>query len=389
MKHRGMKSLGLALLLLSAPTIFAQNKDAMVSSIVQEANANSQLEKYAFELVDMIGPRLVGSPQMQQAHDWVVKNYNALGAQARNEPYGEWRSWERGTSQVTMTYPRIKSLEGTQLAFSPMTKEKGIEAEVVAMPLFSSQSDFQSWLKTVKGKIVLIGMNPLSGRSDANWKESASPKGYEKYQTLKNDQLKKWETSMSYTGSTRRTIPLALENAGAVGVIDSYWTELPGITRIFDAKSKQIPVFNVGLEDYGLLYRMAEHGVKPRVSLQGNSKELGTSKTYNSIAEIKGKEKPDEYVVLSAHLDSWDGASGATDNATGVITMMEAVRILRKVYPENKRTILVGNWGSEEQGLNGSSAFVEDHPEIAKNIQVVWNQDNGTGRIVRIGGEWF
>jgi len=164
---------------------------------------------------------------MQQAHDWVVKNYNALGAQARNEPYGEWRSWERGTSQVTMTYPRIKSLEGTQLAFSPMTKEKGIEAEVVAMPLFSSQSDFQSWLKTVKGKIVLIGMNPLSGRSDANWKESASPKGYEKYQTLKNDQLKKWEGSMSYTGSTRRTLPLALENAGAVGVIDSYWTELP------------------------------------------------------------------------------------------------------------------------------------------------------------------
>lgn len=389
MKHRGMKSLALALLLLSAPTIFAQNKDAMVSSIVQEANANSQLEKYAFELVDMIGPRLVGSPQMQQAHDWVVKNYNALGAQARNEPYGEWRSWERGTSQVTMTYPRIKSLEGTQLAFSPMTKEKGIEAEVVAMPLFSSQSDFQSWLKTIKGKIVLIGMNPLSGRSDANWKESASPKGYEKYQTLKSDQLKKWEGSMSYTGNTRRTLPLALENAGAVGVIDSYWTELPGITRIFDAKSKQIPVFNVGLEDYGLLYRMAEHGVKPRVLLQGNSKELGTSKTYNSIAEIKGKEKPNEYVVLSAHLDSWDGASGATDNATGVITMMEAVRILRKVYPENKRTILVGNWGSEEQGLNGSSAFVEDHPEIAKNIQVVWNQDNGTGRIVRIGGSGF
>ncbi|WP_286884205.1 MULTISPECIES: M20/M25/M40 family metallo-hydrolase [Sphingobacterium] len=389
MKQRGMKSLGLALLFLSTPAIFAQNKEAMVSSIVQEANANSQLEKYAFELVDMIGPRLVGSPQMQQAHDWVVKNYNALGAQARNEPYGEWRSWERGTSQVTMTYPRIKSLEGTQLAFSPVTKEKGVEAEVVVMPLFSSPSDFQSWLKTVKGKIVLIGMNPLSGRSDANWKESASPKGYEKYQALKNDQLKKWESSMSYTGSTRRTLPLALENAGAVGAIDSYWTELPGITRIFDAKSKQIPVFNVGLEDYGLLYRMAEHGVKPRVSLQGNSKELGISKTYNSIAEIKGKEKPGEYVVLSAHLDSWDGASGATDNATGVITMMEAVRILRKVYPDNKRTILVGNWGSEEQGLNGSSAFVEDHPEIAKNIQVVWNQDNGTGRIVRIGGSGF
>lgn len=388
-KQRNLKSFGLAFLLLSNTVIFAQNKDAVVAAIVQEAQTNSQLENYAFELVDMIGPRLVGSPQMQQAHDWVVKQYTALGADARNEPYGEWRSWERGTSQVTMTYPRIKSLEGTQLAFSPMTKEKGVEAEVIAMPLFGSQSDFQSWLNSVKGKIVLIGMNPISGRSDGNWKESASAKAYERYQTLKNEQLKQWELSMSYTGSTRRTLPIALEAAGAIAVIDSYWTELPGITRIFDAKSKQIPVFNLALEDYSLLYRMAERGVKPRILLQGKSKELGTVKTYNSIAEIKGKEKTNEYVVLSAHLDSWDGASGATDNATGVITMMEAVRILRKVYPDNKRTILVGNWGSEEQGLNGSSAFVEDHPDIAKNIQVVWNQDNGTGRIVRIAGSGF
>lgn len=388
-KQRNLKLIGVALLLFSSPIIVAQSKEAVVAAIVQEANANSQLENYAFELVDMIGPRLVGSPQMQQAHDWVVRQYTALGAHARNEAYGEWRSWERGTSQATMTFPRLKSLEGTQLAFSPMTKEKGVEAEVIAMPIFHSQPDYQAWLQTVKGKIVLIGMNPISGRSDANWKESASPKSYEKYQSLKTRQLSAWEQSMAYTGNTRRTLPLALEAAGAVGVIDSYWTELPGITRVFDAKSRQIPVFNIALEDYGLLYRMAERGVKPRVLLQGKSKELGIAKTYNSIAEIKGKGRPDEYVVLSAHLDSWDGASGATDNATGVITMMEAVRILRKVYPDNKRTILVGNWGSEEQGLNGSSAFVEDHPEIARNIQVVWNQDNGTGRIVRIGGSGF
>lgn len=388
-KQRNLKLIGVALLLFSSPIIVAQSKEAVVAAIVQEANANSQLENYAFELVDMIGPRLVGSPQVQQAHDWVVRQYTALGAHARNEAYGEWRSWERGTSQATMTFPRLKSLEGTQLAFSPMTKEKGVEAEVIAMPIFHSQPDYQAWLQTVKGKIVLIGMNPISGRSDANWKESASPKSYEKYQSLKTRQLSAWEQSMAYTGNTRRTLPLALEAAGAVGVIDSYWTELPGITRVFDAKSRQIPVFNIALEDYGLLYRMAERGVKPRVLLQGKSKELGVAKTYNSIAEIKGKGKPDEYVVLSAHLDSWDGASGATDNATGVITMMEAVRILRKVYPDNKRTILVGNWGSEEQGLNGSSAFVEDHPEIARNIQVVWNQDNGTGRIVRIGGSGF
>ncbi|MBS1566562.1 MAG: M20/M25/M40 family metallo-hydrolase, partial [Bacteroidetes bacterium] len=86
---------------------------------------------------------------------------------------------------------------------------------------------------------------------------------------------------------------------------------------------------------------------------------------------------------------SWDGASGATDNGTGTLTMMEAMRILKKIYPHPKRTILVGHWASEEQGLNGSRAFVEDHPEIVKNIQAVFNQDNGTGRVTKLAGQGF
>ena len=93
--------------------------------------------------------------------------------------------------------------------------------------------------------------------------------------------------------------------------------------------------------------------------------------------------------MLSAHFDSWDGAGGATDNATGTLVMMEAMRILKKFYPNPKRTILVGHWGSEEQGLNGSRAFVEDHPEIVQNLQALFNQDNGTGRVVDLSGQGF
>ncbi len=93
--------------------------------------------------------------------------------------------------------------------------------------------------------------------------------------------------------------------------------------------------------------------------------------------------------MLSAHFDSWDGGTGATDNGTGTLVMMEAMRILKLVYPNPKRTILVGHWGSEEQGLNGSRAFVEDHPEIIPNIQALFNQDNGTGRVVNISGQGF
>ena len=106
------------------------------------------------------------------------------------------------------------------------------------------------------------------------------------------------------------------------------------------------------------------------------------------IAEIKGSEKPDEYVVLSAHFDSWDGASGATDNGTGTVMMLEAMRILKQAYPNPKRTILVGHWGGEEQGLIGSRAFAEDHPEIVQGCRRLFNQDNGTGRVADIRDAW-
>src|SRR5699024_10261396 len=132
-----------------------------------------------------------------------------------------------------------------------------------------------------------------------------------------------------------------------------------------------------------------EHGDHPKIHVVAKSKDLGKAPTFNTIAKIEGTEKPDEYVLLSAHFDSWDGATGATDNGTGTLTMLGAMRILKKVYPHPKRTIMVGHWGSEEEGLNGSRAFVKDHPEIVKNIQAVFNQDNGTGRVVRINGSGF
>jgi Zn-dependent M28 family amino/carboxypeptidase len=113
---------------------------------------------------------------------------------------------------------------------------------------------------------------------------------------------------------------------------------------------------------------------------------LGEQPVFNTIATIKGTEKPDEYVVLSAHFDSWDGSSGATDNGTGTIMVMEAMRILKRVLPNPKRTIIAGHWSGEEEGENGSRAFTEDHPEVIKGLQALFNQDNGTGRIVRISG---
>ena len=138
-----------------------------------------------------------------------------------------------------------------------------------------------------------------------------------------------------------------------------------------------------------MLYRMVKNGAGPEIRVVSTSKDLGIVPSFNTLAEIKGVEKPEEYVILSAHFDSWDGATGATDNGTGTIVMMEAMRILKAIYPNPKRTILVGHWGFEEGGLNGSRAFVEDFPEIVDKTQALFNQDNGTGRVVNISGQGF
>ena len=375
--------------LLSSTILMAQSKDEVIENIIKEANENSQLKKLGHELMDVVGPRLVGTPQMKQANDWAVAKYKSWGIDARNEKWGEWRGWERGITHIDMVYPRVQTLKGTQLAWSPSTKKKGVTAEVVVLPTVSNKAEFEKWLPSVKGKIVMISMNQPTGRPDYNWEEFATEESFEKMKEERNEQTRAWRTNMRNTGYNGRTIIAALEEAGAVGLVSSRWSRGFGVNKIFSARTKEIPTLDLELEDYGMLYRLAEYGSKPQIKIVSISKELGKVPTFNTIAEIKGTEKPDEYVILSAHFDSWDGGTGATDNGTGTLVMMEAMRILKKMYPNPKRTILVGHWGSEEQGLNGSRAFVEDHPEIVKNMQALFNQDNGTGRVVNISGQGF
>ncbi|MEO6977240.1 MAG: M20/M25/M40 family metallo-hydrolase, partial [Mucilaginibacter sp.] len=366
----------------------AQNKPVIDSIMAEESN-NSQLELLAHQLFDGVGPRLVGTPQMKQANDWAVAKYKTWGINAHNEKWGEWRSWERGVSHIDMVSPRVKSLEGTQLAWSPGMGKKTVTAEVIVLPDVADSVAFQQWLPSVKGKFVMISVCQPTGRPDDNWKEFATPTSFDKMKKDRTVITDAWKNRIKKTGFTTRTLPVALENAGAAGIITNNWSAGFGVDKIFSAYTKIVPTVDVALEDYGMIYRLAESGDKPMISMHTESKELGIVPTFNTIAEIKGTEKPDEYVMLSAHFDSWDGGTGATDNGTGTLTMMEAMRLLKKYYPHPKRTILVGHWGSEEEGLNGSRAFVEDHPEIVKNLQALFNQDNGTGRVVNLGGAGY
>lgn len=384
-KHQLYLCLAFSLISLTSN---AQDQN-IIDQIVQEANEHSQLEQLGQELMDGIGPRLVGTPQMKQAHDWAVNTYAKWGIPARNESYGTWRGWERGITHIDMLSPRIQSLKGTQLAWNPSTSKKGVTAEVVVLPMVKDSIAFANWLPAVKGKLVMVSKLEPTGRPDYNWEEFATEESFEKMKKERTAANKAWRENMRNTGYTSRTIHQALEKAGAAGIISSYWSKGFGVSKIFSARTKKIPTVDLELEDYSMVYRLAARGEKPKLTIVAQSKELGEVPTFNTIAEIKGTEKPEEYVILSAHFDSWDGGTGATDNGTGSLVMMEAMRILKKVYPNPKRTILVGHWGSEEQGLNGSRAFVEDHPDIVKNVQAVFNQDNGTGRVVNISGQGF
>ena len=390
MQHR-VKLLFLIFVTILTSSLSAQNKDSIiVQQIMKEANENSQLQKMAHELFDVIGPRLVGTPQMKQAHDWAANNYKTWGITARNEQWGEWRGWERGVTHIDLVSPRVRSLEGMMLAWSPGTQGKTVSGEAILIPDVADSIAFQKWLPAVKGKFVLISMLQPTGRPDDNWDQFGLKESIDKMKKDRTAQRESWDALIAKKiHMTAKDLALALENAGAIGLIQNNWSQGFGVDKIFGANTKKIPTVDISLEDYGLVYRLAEGGQKPTLNLRCDSKELGIVPTFNTIAEIKGTEKPNEYVILSAHFDSWDGGSGATDNGTGTLTMMEAMRILKKIYPNPKRTILVGHWGSEEQGLNGSRAFVEDHPEIVNGVQAVFNQDNGTGRVVNLSGQGF
>ncbi|WP_409151862.1 M20/M25/M40 family metallo-hydrolase [Sphingobacterium sp. BS-2] len=363
--------------------------DPIVEKIVKEATNNSELETLAFELLDVVGPRLVGTPQMTNANEWALKTFQRWGISAKNQQFGEWHGWERGISHIDMTSPRQKTLAGTQLAWSPTTNGKAIEAEVIAFPDIKDSLAFRAWLPKVKGKYVMVSMPQPTGRPDANWKEYATPESYAKMKRQRDSIGAVWNERIKATGLAPNSIPSVLEDAGAVGVLSSYWSAEFGANKIFGARTHKAPSLDISLEDYGMLYRLAEKGYAPKIKVETSSKHLGNVPSFNTIAEIKGSQFPDEYVILSAHLDSWEGGSGATDNGTGTIAMMEVARVLKKVLPNPKRTILVGLWGSEEQGLNGSRSFVLDNPEVIEKTQAVFNLDNGTGRVANINGSGF
>jgi len=375
-----------------ASTASAQGaQDPVIQRIWRIGMDSSKTQDLMQVLTDSIGPRLTGSPGINAGHDWLVKTYRAWGVNARNEQYGTWRGWRRGITHVDLITPRVRSLEGTMLAWSPGTNGRPVEAGVVILPDVKDSTEFVRWLPQVRGKFVLISMPQPTCRDDASWREGTDSMTFERMRQARTQAMQAWNNRVRNTGYATGlgtgSLGRRLEQAGAAGVIASRWSNGWGVNKVFNTLNNTAPGIDLSCEDYGLVFRMAEKGQNPTLRVTADAENLGEVPVFNTIAEIRGTEKPDEYVMLSAHFDSWDGGSGATDNATGTVTMLEAIRILRQVYPNPKRTILVGHWGGEEQGLNGSRAYAQDNPKVVAGLHALFNQDNGTGRVVNIGGQ--
>jgi carboxypeptidase Q len=387
-----MRRFLLLLLVSLGPTAFSQTfptGDPVIRKIWTEAMDSSQLPLLAHQLLDVIGPRLVGSPQMRQANEWAAAKYRQWGIGAVNEKYGTWRGWERGVTHIDLLSPRIRTLEGTMLAFSPATKRGGIRGEVIILPALTDSVEFQQWLPEAKGKFILLSPPEPTGRPDKNWEEFATKESFDSLKALRERLKAGWTKRIAATGVKADSLPLVLERAGAAGFVTSLWSTGWGVYRVFDTRALVAPAVTLSLEDYTLLYRLVEGGDGPEIRVETESRSLGPVPVSNTIATLPGGEAAKEYVMLSAHFDSWDASSGATDNGTGTLIMMEAMRVLKKCYSSPRRTVMAGHWGSEEQGLNGSRSFVLDHPEVVEQLQALFNQDNGTGRVTSMSAAGF
>ena len=390
-----------ALATLAAATVgFAQSARAQTAPVFPTEDPvlrriwaigmdSSRVEQLSHTLLDSIGPRLTGTALQRNAQNWLVSMYRNWGIEATNERYGTWRGWRRGTSHVDLLSPRVRTLEATMLAFSPGTGGEPLVAEAIVLPHFRDSAEFVRWLPQARGKLVLASAPPVTCRPTSDFTRFATPGVRARIDSARVARAREWANpdvrGTGYSlGIGTGELGLRLEKAGVAAVLTTRMRDAYGTRDIYDSWNTRAPAVSLSCEDYGLVYRLSEQGARPRLRLELDAQFLGEQPVFNTIATIPGARTPNEYVFLSAHFDSWDGGSGATDNAAGTLIMFEAMRILRQAYPSPRRTIRVGHWTGEENGLVGSKAYREDHPEVADGIHAFFNHDNGTGRMNRM-----
>jgi hypothetical protein len=416
-----MKRAILAMLLAASAAAFvvAQGEKldyAMLGRIRDEGLNRSQVMDHVSWLSDVYGPRLTGSPGIQQASEWTMTKFREWGlANVHQERWSFGKGWSLVRFTAHLVEPQIQPLIGFPQEWSSGTKGP-ITAEVVRVQI-ANEGDFAKYRGKLAGTIVLaqaarrvrmlegpiiLRMTdkdiaeaettpvPAAGAAGGGGGRGGAAAAFR--QKVNAFYVQEGVAAVFDRGS---------DGDMAAGGSDLSWQQqhLDGGTIFPSGSSPRddkagtgVPVIALAVEHYNRMIRVLDKNVPVKVELNVETKfyDENTPNGFNTIAEIPGTDLASEIVLLGAHFDSHPYATGATDNATGSGAMMEAMRILRAVGAKPRRTIRVGLWGGEEQGLLGSRAYVRDHiadvetmalkPEHA-TLAAYFNSDNGTGKV--------
>jgi carboxypeptidase Q len=409
-----MRTLKLLVLAFCPLLLFAQEKPDMgvIQKIRNEGLNNSQVMDIAWNLTDGSGPRVTSSPGFFKAANYAKQMLERWGVKnVKIEPWGEFgKGWELEKSYVAMTAPYYKPI----IAFPKVwtTGTNGLQNAEVLLVTAKDSAGLDAFRGKLKGKIIILD------RTD-NYTHSFKADA-ERYSDIWLDSMATAKPSAGgrpqFTGDTaamrrrreearaliafNNTLRALVKSEGAVGFLSTSPRSHDGTVfvqgttgnpyRVTDAEA---PLdLAISWEDYMTILRTVKKGVPVKMDMDVKTKFVtGDSKGYNVIGEIPGTDLKDEVVMLGAHLDSWQGATGATDNAAGSSVMMEVMRILKTIGVQPRRTIRIALWSGEEQGLLGSRNYVKNTFGDRMTMQLVqpahekfsayYNIDNGTGKI--------
>ena len=340
--------------LLALPTsLFAQQANdvqlaqRLTGSILVGGHSMQTLQS----LTDTFGPRLTGSATYTGATEWAATQFRSYGIQnARLEPFSMLNGWQRGPASARIVSPVAQDLHAASFGWFPPTPASGLRGEVVLVKDISPEA-ITAQASQLKGKIVLLDRASVYAE-----------------RTYKNEALiEKSPERLKSAGAIAVLIGGALPN-NVLSTGDPLWRGQIG----------PLPGGILGREDAAAIKRWLEKGAVT-VEINFQNQVSGPIQANNVVAEIRGSEKPDEWVIVGAHLDSWDFATGAQDNGAGAAQVLEAARAIAALGVPPKRSIRFALWGGEEEGLVGSLAYVQQHAGELNRCIANLNTDNGAG----------
>jgi carboxypeptidase Q len=317
--------------------------DSLIAAATRDSAAYFRLSR----LVDNFGPRLSGSASLERAIDWILAEMKTDGLDnVRGEPVMV-PHWVRGDESAILIHPRRTRLSLLGLGGSVATPASGVTAPVLVVTNFD---DLRSRAAEARGKIVLFDVPFTTYRETVRYRvEGAS-------------------------AAARAGAVASLVRSIAPFSIRSPHT---GVMR-YDPAAPRIPAAALSVEDAQMLHRMQARGDSLLLSLVLRNRTLPDAPSRNVVAEIRGRDRPDEVVVLGGHIDSWDVGQGAVDDGGGSVAAWEAVRLIRRLGLRARRTIRVVLWTNEENGGRGALAYRDTHSaELARHVAAM-ESDNGT-----------